>query len=356
MAVRATREQPFARDRQLRALVIAAPDRTEVASRPEPAFGPDELLLRVRTVGFCGSDLNTFRGLNPLVSYPRVPGHEIAATVSAVGAEVPADRFREGMLVTVVPYTACGRCAACRRGRTNACRDNETLGVQRDGALTEWIAVPWKKILEAEGLSPRELALVEPLSVGFHAASRARVEKGDRVTVIGCGAVGRGAVAAAAATGAEVIAVDLDERKLELARRAGASHALETRTVPLHDALQALTGGDGPDVVIEAVGLPETFLAAVQEVAFTGRVVYVGYAKAPVAYDTAQFVKKELDILGSRNATPRDFQAVIDLLRTGAFPSDAAVTRQVGLEEAGQALKEWSADPAPVTRIHVNLF
>ncbi len=356
MAVRSTREQPFASDRQLKALVIDAPESTEVASRAEPAFGPDELLHRVRTEGFCGSDLNTFRGLNPLVSYPRVPGHEIAATVSALGAEVPADRFREGMLVTVVPYTACGRCAACRRGRANACRDNETLGVQRDGALTEWIAVPWSKVLGAEGLSPRELALVEPLSVGFHAAFRARAEAADRVAVIGCGAVGLGAVAAAAAAGAEVIAIDVDARKLELARRAGARHAVEGRGVALHDALQTLTGGDGPDVVIEAVGLPETFVAAVQEVAFTGRVVYVGYAKAPVAYDSAQFVKKELDILGSRNAIPRDFQAVIDLLRTGAFPSDAAVTRQVGLEEAGQALREWSADPASVTRIHVNLF
>ena len=355
MAVRATREQPFARDRQLRALVIAAPDQTEVASRPEPVFGPDELLLRVRTVGFCGSDLNTFRGLNPLVSYPRVPGHEIAATVSAVGAEVPADRFREGMLVTVVPYTACGRCAACRRGRTNACRDNETLGVQRDGALTEWIAVPWRKVLGAEGLAPGELALVEPLSVGFHAAARGRVAPEDRVLVIGCGAVGLGAVASAARRGATVIAADVDDRKLALARQAGAAHTVNSSVQPLHDLLSALTRGDGPDVVIEAVGLPATFLTAVDEVAFTGRVVYVGYAKAPVTYDTSRFVQKELDILGSRNATIDDFRSVIAMLRDGAFPVAAAVTRTVPLDGAADALREWSADPAPITRIHVNL-
>ena len=336
-------------------LVIDAPGRVSLRPASTPAVASDELLLRVRTVGFCGSDLNTYRGANPLVSYPRVPGHEVAATVEAIGAEVPAGSFREGMRVTVVPYTACGRCTACRRGRSNACRDNRTLGVQRDGALTGWIAVPWRQVLAADGLSLRELALVEPLSVGRHAAVRARVDAADRVAVIGCGAVGLGAVAATAATGAQVIAVDVDPRKLELARAAGAAHLLNSRDTPLHEALLGLTDGDGPDVVIEAVGLPATFVAAVQEVAFAGRVAYIGYAGAPVTYDTAQFVKKELDILGSRNATAADFAAVVDLLRAGTFPADAAVTRVVDLEEAGEALREWSADTAAVTRIHVNL-
>src|SRR5690606_5064011 len=156
-------------------------------------------------------------------------------------------------------------------------------------------------------------------SVGRHAVVRARVEPADRVAVVGCGAVGLGAVAAAAATGAQVYAVDVDPRKLELARAAGAAHLVDSGTTPLHATLQALTDGRGPDVVIEAVGLPATFLAAVQEVAFTGRVAYIGYAGAPVSYDTSLFVKKELDILGSRNATAADFSAVIDLLRDGTF-------------------------------------
>src|SRR5690606_2661718 len=149
---------------------------------------------------------------------------------------------------------------------------------------------------------------------------------------------------------------DVDPRKLDLGRAAGASHTLDNRRVSLHEALRELTEGEGPDVVIEAVGLPETFLVAVQEVAFTGRVVYIGYAKAPVAYDTAQVVKKELDILGSRNATPQDSQAVIGLRGSGAFLSESAVTRVVALEEAAAALRAWSEDPASVTRIHVNLF
>ena len=339
----------------MQALLIEQAGRASLHRIPVPAPGPGEVLLRVRTVGFCGSDLNTFRGHNPLVSYPRVPGHEIAATVERVGPDVPDGPLREGAPVTVLPYTACGRCAACRRERANACENNETLGVQRDGALTELIAVPWRKVLHSEGLSLRELALVEPLAVGFHAVARARVDERDVTAVIGCGAVGLGAVAGAARRGSEVVAVDVDDRKLELAVAAGAKHSVNSRVHSLHSRLLELTAGRGPDVVVEAVGLPETFVAAVDEVAFAGRVVYIGYTKLPVAYDTAKFVKKELDILGSRNATPADFEAVIGMLGASTFPTDRAVTRVVPLADAGGALEAWAADPGAVTRIHVEL-
>jgi len=338
----------------VRAVVIERPGQAGLGTLAEPTLAPGEVLVRVRTVGFCGSDLSTFRGLNPLVAYPRVPGHEVAGVVEALGDGVP-DVLRVGALVTVVPYTACGACPACRRGRVNTCRDNRTLGVQRDGAMTELLAVPWEKVLPADGLSRRELALVEPLAVGAHAAARGRAAPGDVVAVLGTGAVGLGAVAAAARAGATVIAVDVDDRKLDVARRAGAAHAVNSRATALHEALRALTGGDGPDVVIEAVGLPATFLAAVAEVAVAGRVVYVGYAKAPVSFDTTQFVRKELDVLGSRNATAGDFRAVIDVLRTGRFPVAHAVTRVVTLDEAGDALRAWDEDPGAVTRIHVDL-
>lgn len=338
----------------MRAIVIEAPGRAGLGTLAEPTLADGQVLVRVRTVGFCGSDLNTFRGLNPLVSYPRVPGHEIAGVVEAVGAGVPRE-IREGTHVTVVPYTACGECSACRHGRVNTCRDNQTLGVQRDGALTERIALPWQTLITGEGLDRRELALVEPLAVGFHAVARGRVAQGDVVAVIGTGAVGLGAVAGAARAGATVIAVDVDDRKLTMARRAGATHVINTRSASLHEGLQELTASDGPDVVIEAVGLPETFVASVAEVAVAGRVVYIGYAKAPVSFDTTQFVRKELDILGARNATADDFRAVLALLRGKGFPVADAVTCAVKMDEAADALRGWDANPAVVTRIHVDL-
>lgn len=252
------------------------------------------------------------------------------------------------------PYTNCGQCASCKRGRPNACVFNETLGVQRDGALTEFINMAPEKLYAAP-LTIKELCLVEPLTVGFHAVSRGRVSSADTVAVFGCGGVGLGAIAASQFAGAVTIAIDVDDQKLEIARKAGAVHVLNSGKNALHDRLLELTDGRGPDVIIEAVGHPQTFRAAVEEVAFTGRVVYIGYAKEPVAYETKLFVQKELDILGSRNALPADFHTVIQMLREGKFPVQDAVGSIVSLDEAPGILESWSVNPSKFTKIMVQL-
>jgi threonine dehydrogenase-like Zn-dependent dehydrogenase len=220
--------------------------------------------------------------------------------------------------------------------------------------MTEYISVPAEKLYAAK-LSIKELCLVEPLTVGFHAAARGRVTAEDMVAVFGCGGVGLGAIASAAFRGAETIAIDMDDAKLEIARKAGAKHLIHSKNEDLHERLSAITGGRGPDVMIEAIGLPQTFRAAVEEVAFTGRVVYIGYAKEPVAYETRLFVQKELDILGSRNALPEDFREVIRMLETGRFPVEDAVSAVVPIEEAARMLGEWSAAPAKFTKIMVEI-
>jgi threonine dehydrogenase-like Zn-dependent dehydrogenase len=336
----------------MRALVIRRPGEAAIETVPEPKPDPSKLLLRVRMVGLCGSDLNSYRGRNPMVQFPRIPGHEIAATIVEGNTSWPG--ISSGVNVTMSPYTNCGKCASCLRGRPNACACNETLGVQRDGALTEHISMPPEKLYPA-ALSIKELCLVEPLTVGFHAVARGRVTGADKVAVFGCGGVGLGATAASHFAGAATIAVDLDDEKLRIAGKAGADHLINSSTVALHERLLELTGGHGPDVIIEAVGHPQTFRAAVEEVAFTGRVVYIGYAKEPVAYETKLFVQKELDILGSRNALPADFQAVIQMLEGRNFPVDDAVGAIVSLDEAPGILEAWSANPTQFTKIMVRL-
>jgi threonine dehydrogenase-like Zn-dependent dehydrogenase len=333
----------------MRALALMEPGRAEIVELPEPVLREGELLLQVEMVGLCGSDLNSFRGKNPLITLPRVLGHEIAATVLTGNAEIAV-----GTHVTVSPYTSCGVCPSCRRGRENACRDNQTFGVQRDGALTERLAVPAAKVYPS-GLALKTLCLTEPLTVGFHAARRGRVSAQDTVAVFGCGGIGLGAIAGAAFHGARTIAIDLDDAKLEIARRAGATELIHSGREDVRERLRALTGGDGPDVVIEAIGLPETFRMAVEEVAFTGRVVYIGYAKEPVAYETRLFVQKELDILGSRNAQPQDFRDVMAMLERGTFPVEETVTAVVPLDEAPRMLREWSATPAAFTKIMISI-
>lgn len=336
----------------MRALIIKRPGEASVESVPEPRLEPGKVLLRVRMVGLCGSDLNSYRGTNPLVQFPRIPGHEIAATIVEGTSSLPG--LATGANVTMSPYTNCTKCSSCRRGRPNACAFNETLGVQRDGALTEFIVVPPEKLYPAT-LTLKELCLVEPLTVGFHAVARGRVTATDMVAVLGCGGVGLGAIAASHFAGATTIAVDLDDEKLQIARRAGATHVVNSSRHPLHEQLLELTDGIGPDVVIEAVGHPQTFRAAVEEVAFTGRVVYIGYAKEAVAYETKLFVQKELDILGSRNALSADFRTVIQMLQEKKFPASDAVGSVVPLDEAPDILDSWSANPAKFTKIMVQL-
>jgi 2-desacetyl-2-hydroxyethyl bacteriochlorophyllide A dehydrogenase len=334
----------------MKALIIDAPGKLSIRDVDRPQAASGEVLLRVKYVGFCGSDLSTYLGKNPMVHYPRIPGHEISAVISELGEEVP-DNFQVGDAVTVVPYTSCGSCPSCSRGRYNACRENQTLGVQRDGAMQEYIAVPWQKILPAPALNGLELAMVEPLTVGFHAIARGWVEGSDVVMVLGCGMIGAGAIAGAARLGARVIAVDIDDHKLELAEKLGAQHRINSKGTDLHEEVEKLTKGDGPDVVIEAAGNPVTYRAAVDEVAFSGRVVCIGYAGNEVSFATRLFVQKEIDIMGSRNATPEDFRAVISYLEQGTFPLDQMITERVKTGDAASAVQKWAEDPGKVMKV-----
>lgn len=333
----------------MKALVIKKPGEAAVESVPEPIVNGEMLLLKVRMIGLCGSDLNSFRGKNPMVSFPRIPGHEVAATIVEGNSVLAA-----GTDVTMSPYTNCGKCASCCRNRPNACQFNETLGVQRDGAMAEYIAMPPGKLYPAK-LNIKELCLVEPLTVGFHAVARGRVTAQDSVAVIGCGGVGLGAVAASHFAGARTIAIDVDDIKLGIAKKAGADHTINSQQELMHNKLLELTNGLGPDVIIEAIGLPETFCAAVEEVAFTGRVVYIGYAKEPVSYETRLFVQKELDIVGSRNALPEDFRQVIRMLENHLFPVEDEVSIIVPIEEAPGLLRAWTENPARFTKIMVKM-
>ena len=275
----------------MKALFLTAVGKTEVREIEMPQPGPEEVLLRIGMVGFCGGDLNGFKGLFELQEYPNILGHEVGGIIEQVGSHVP-DSFKIGQKATIYPYLNCGTCISCRKNRKNACQDNKTMGVRRPGAMTKYIAIHWKDLFVSDKLSLRELALVEPLTVGFHAAAIGKISREDCVAVIGCGIVGMGAIASAVNRGANVIAIDIDESKMEIAKKIGATHTINSSKVDLHQALSEITNGDGPDVIIEAVGNSFTYRAAVEEVAYTGRVVCIGYAKSPVEFNTGLFVRK----------------------------------------------------------------
>ena len=334
----------------MKALQINKPQSVAVVEVAAPVLRDGEVLLEVRKVGFCGSDLSTYLGRNPLVAYPIIPGHEIAATVLERGPGVP-EHLTEGMSVTVVPYTSCGACSSCLRGRSNACEHNQTLGVGRDGAVTEFLTVPWQKIVPGVGLSFSQLVLLEPLAVGFHAVDRGLVSDADSVLVIGSGMIGIGAIIRAALRGARVIAADVDDEKLAVARSLGCEQVINVRTQDLHEELARITDGRGPDVVVEAVGSPGTYRSAIEEAAFAGRVVCIGYAKDDAPLSTKLIVRKEMDIYGSRNATTLDFNSVGRLLAGSGSRFDSLISREVPMEQAGAGLAHWAENPGKIIKL-----
>ncbi|MFC0875209.1 zinc-binding alcohol dehydrogenase family protein [Saccharicrinis sp. FJH2] len=336
----------------MKAIEIIKAGEVKVVEREMPVAGTGEVLLKIKYVGFCGSDLSTYLGKNPMVSYPRIPGHEISAEIIEKGDGVP-ENFNAGQKVTVVPYTNCGQCTSCKQKRFNACRYNETLGVQRDGAMAEYIVVPWQKILTDEQLSTRQLALVEPLTVGFHAIDNGEVTDLDTVMVLGCGMIGTGAIVRAALRGATVIAVDIDDDKLAVAKKLGAVHTINSLKQNLHEELERITNGDGPTVVVEAAGNTVTYKAAMEEVAFAGRVVCIGYAGSEISFLTKLWVQKELKIMGSRNANPSDFEAVIKYLKGSDLDENLLITKTISVEQASETVKYWSEHTGEVLKIMV---
>jgi L-galactonate 5-dehydrogenase len=323
---------------------------TEIA---EPVIGPTDVLIEVHYIGLCGSDLNSFRGLMPLVTFPRIPGHEISGKVIDKGNKVPLF-IQIGDNVTVSPYTHCGTCPACRAGRINTCEFNQTLGVQREGALTERIAVPFEKVFVSKILSLQELALVEPLSVGYHGANRGQVSETDSVLLLGCGTIGMGALVAALRKGARVIALDIDDGKLEQAKKFGAAHTINSLKTDAITEIMRYTNNEGVNVAIEAAGTQATYKLALDAVCFAGRIVFIGYPKKEVSLEIQLLVRKEVTVFGSRNAL-RVFPSVISMFEKKEKPFTDIITKIFTFNETPQAFKFWDVNTGKVSKILIEL-
>lgn len=318
-----------------------------------PVLEEDEVLLKTNFIGLCGTDLSSYKGSMPLVSYPRIPGHEVGATIIKKGSNVP-DSFLVGDQVTVNPYSSCGQCVACKAGRFNTCQYNQTLGVQRDGAMRQYFNIPYTKLYKSQKLSLQRLALVEPLSVGYHASERAAISANDTILVIGCVVIGIGAILAAVQKGATVIAADIDDAKLEFIKQFGVRYTINTKTQDSPSFIKNLTGDKGVDVVIEAVGSSSTYQMALDLVGFAGRVVAIGYAKEPIALNTSLIVRKELNVMGSRNAL-NEFGPVIEMLEEDKWPFDQLISKIYPLEETATAFDYWYHNPDKVIKILIEL-
>lgn len=339
----------------MRAVYMKEPGNVSLIEIPKPACKAGDVLIRIHRVGLCGTDLQSYRGIAALTKFPLVPGHELGGEVVTCGADVPSGMFEVGERVTIKPYFNCGYCYPCSINRINCCENSRTMGVQmQEGALCDYIAVPYGNVLKCGNLSYEEIALIEPLSVGAHLVSLVNVKAGEYVLVFGCGVIGSGAISAAYFRGANVIVADIASEKFETAKAMGAYACINPKTQNLEAEIARITNGAGVSVALEAIGLAETMENAINVVNFAGRVGYVGYSKKPLEVCATLIVKKELTILGSRNALIDEFQMVKDNISTNKLDFKRLISRTYTPDEAEKAFSEWDANPADFVKIQIN--
>lgn len=337
----------------MKSIQIIRPGEIELREIPMPERKPGEALLKLLCCGVCGADVASFTGNQPFTTYPRIPGHEFSAEIVEIGEN--GRGLQKGDLVTANPYFNCGHCYACERGLVNACTDNQTMGVQRDGSFCEYVAMPVERIIPGGGLSARELALIEPFAISCHALSRATVKRGDHVLIMGAGPIGLFALMKAKAVGAHVAIADLLDSRLALAQSYGADMVIHSKNDDLLKQSSLFTGKNGFDVCVEACGAPETFLACIEQAAHGANIILIGNGKRETSFVHSILLKKELNLFGSRNAYTRDFEELIALVAAGKADIMKMVSGVYPMERAADAFKALSQNDGSLAKILIQI-
>ena len=325
----------------MKALICHEPGRLALIDRPAPgALQAGEVRLAVSHVGICGTDYHIYEGKHPFLQYPRVMGHEISAHVVETGA---GSSLKAGELVIINPYLACGTCLACRRGKPNCCMAIRVLGVHTDGAFCDEIVLPETNVYPAGGLTAEQAATVEFLAIGAHAVRRAgTVPEGARALVIGAGPIGLGTALFARIAGFEVTLADVSAERLAAARdRFGFESSLVAGEGAHAEALE-MTDREGFDAVFDATGNGRSMNAALPFVAHGGVLVFVSVVKDDITFADPEFHKREMSIIGSRNALKEDFLHVAASIASGAIDTGKLITHRTGLEKAVIDLPLWA--------------
>ena len=323
------------------------------------APGPGQVMLAPEAVGLCGSDFHYFLGDlgtidDPSSLYPRIQGHEVAATIVEVGSNCPP-HLAPGMRVAMWPVSACGHCYPCSLGRGNACARISLTGIHTDGALQQRLVLGAAQVFPVGDLDPALAALIEPVSVAVRAVVRGRVAPEEHVVILGAGPIGQALVLAATDHGGSVLLVDRLESRLAYGVPGGADLLHVTDDVDLAAAVADWADGDGPEVVFEATGVPELVQTALDLVAPAGRVVVVGLSseRAPVRVGDLPF--KEIDLLGTSCMGADDFEAAVELVGRRRDAAAGLITHEFTLDQAPEAIAYAIENPAEVMKAVVRL-
>lgn len=327
----------------MKAVVCRSPGELVLEDRTAPgAPPPGWALVKVSHVGICGTDYHIFEGKHPFLAYPRVMGHEVSGTVVAAGE---GSALAAGEPVIVNPYLACGRCVACRHGKPNCCVAIEVLGVHRDGAMCEQILLPAKNLYPANGLSLADAAAVEFLAIGAHAVRRSLAAPGARALVIGAGPIGLGTAVFARIAGLEVTLLDMSAERLAFAEQQLGFAGIDGQG-DVAAQVRTITGGDGFDIVFDATGNARSMQSAFAHVAHGGTLVLVSVVKDDISFSDPEFHKREMTLVGSRNALAEDFEHVAASMRAGKVPLAKLVTHRTMLADTPRDLALWAHEKA----------
>lgn len=309
-----------------------------IEEAPLPKIGPEDVLVKVAACGVCATDLHYLHGTPTFKKPPMILGHEISGLVEEVGASCTAVTRGERVLVPAV--LSCGTCANCREGRDNICENMRMVGNHMDGGFAEFVSVPSRTLFKIpEGLSLQESAVIsDAVSTPFHAVKdRGAVKAGEWVAIFGCGGVGLNAVQVAAALGGVVIAVDIDDRKLELAKRLGAAEVVNSNTQDAPRAIREITGG-GADVAFEVVGRPSVLDLAFGSVRAGGRLVTVGYSEEDWKFRVSRLMFREMAVTGSLGAKSAEYPRIIELVRRGKIRIGPVISQKLPLQSINDSL------------------
>ncbi|MCR4281816.1 MAG: zinc-binding alcohol dehydrogenase family protein [Bauldia sp.] len=336
----------------MKAIVCAAPGALQVVDRPLPVANDGWLPVDIRFVGVCGTDFHIFQGKHPFVEYPRLLGHELSGVVAhgAASARLPA-----GTPVVVNPYLSCGVCIACRKGRPNCCVRLKVLGVHTDGGMCERIIVPEANLYPAGGLSLRDAAMVEFLSIGAHAVRRSEIAPGYRALVVGAGPIGIGTALFARRAGGRVTITDVSEKRLAFVRDKLGFADLILAGPGARAVAGKETDGEFYDVVFDATGNARAMEASFGFVAHTGTLVFVGVIDADITFSDPELHRREMRVLASRNAVKADFDQVVAAIASGDIPTGAINTHSVALTDLPEAMPAWLAAGDPPVKAILTL-
>jgi 2-desacetyl-2-hydroxyethyl bacteriochlorophyllide A dehydrogenase len=336
----------------MKSVVCTEPGQMRIQEVSLPQVKPDHVLVRIKRIGICGTDLHAFSGNQPFFQYPRVLGHELSGYVES--APQKSDLV-VGDTVYIIPYMACGNCVACKQAKPNCCTHIQVLGVHVDGGMCEYLQVPEQYVIKANNIDLDELAIVECLAIGAHAVRRSQTGVGKNVLVVGAGPIGMGIIQLAKASGAVISVLDTNEDRLEFCKKQlGADFVIKVDNDVITQ-LSELTNGDFYDSVFDATGNPTAMQAGFQYVAHAGNYILVSVVKGKISFVDPEFHKREMTLMGSRNATREDFEQVVKGIQSGKIKAQTMITHRADLLDLPELIAQWSLPQSGVIKAVVEV-